>query len=457
MVALCASIGRFLARCSGAPERLPASDDSGAMSSSATIPPPAYARKIAAGADALARIRALPRPLVMTNGVFDVLHRGHVTYLDQARGLGAALVVAVNSDASVRRLGKGDDRPLNPLADRMAVLAALEAVDGQGRRLQRRDDRRRRRGDRRRRPLCRDSVRLRPLDHCAGRAHPPRCRRGPLGSGRRARSPARSRPTAQPAGRRDSDRGDAPGVDALISAGTGHLHCRRRRFKIVFIYLLTRGQPAEAMDTLTRGRIKPRHRLTTEERQREIVASVLALARERGPEAITTQAIAERMRVTQGALFRHFPDKEAIWLAVFAWVRNSLEAVLATAVAQADSPLARLEATFHAHVAFIAANPGVPRIVFHELQYPDDSPVRAAVRAMVVAYRRRLAQLFTQAKAAGELPANLDAALAPVLFLGAIQGLVMQSALLGDEVGMAKQGRQLFPLLLHGYQRGRAT
>jgi len=99
------------------------------MSSSVAFPPPAYARKIAAGADALARIRALPRPLVMTNGVFDVLHRGHVTYLDQARGLGAALVVAVNSDASVRRLGKGDDRPLNPLADRMAVLAALEAVD----------------------------------------------------------------------------------------------------------------------------------------------------------------------------------------------------------------------------------------------------------------------------------------------------------------------------------------
>jgi rfaE bifunctional protein nucleotidyltransferase chain/domain len=99
------------------------------MSSPVTIGPPAFARKIAAGADRMARIKALPRPLVMTNGVFDVLHRGHVTYLDQARGLGAALVVAVNSDASVRRLGKGDDRPLNPLADRMAVLAALEAVD----------------------------------------------------------------------------------------------------------------------------------------------------------------------------------------------------------------------------------------------------------------------------------------------------------------------------------------
>jgi len=94
-----------------------------------TMPAPRYAAKIATADDALARIAGLARPLVFTNGVFDVLHRGHVTYLDQARSLGAALVVAVNSDESVRRLGKGDDRPLNPLDDRMAVLAALAAVD----------------------------------------------------------------------------------------------------------------------------------------------------------------------------------------------------------------------------------------------------------------------------------------------------------------------------------------
>ncbi len=72
---------------------------------------------------------AAARPLVFTNGVFDVLHCGHVTCLAQARALGAALVVALNSDASVRRLGKGDDRPVNPLADRVAVIAALESVD----------------------------------------------------------------------------------------------------------------------------------------------------------------------------------------------------------------------------------------------------------------------------------------------------------------------------------------
>ena len=98
------------------------------MTAAVTIPAPRYPAKIATAADALARIERLPRPLVFTNGVFDVLHRGHVTCLDQARALGAALVVAVNSDASVRRLDKAANRPLNPLADRMAVLAALAAV-----------------------------------------------------------------------------------------------------------------------------------------------------------------------------------------------------------------------------------------------------------------------------------------------------------------------------------------
>ena len=92
-------------------------------------PPPRYRAKLANAGEALARIAALPRPLVFTNGVFDILHRGHVGYIEAARALGASLVVAVNSDASVRKLGKGEDRPLNPLDDRMAVLAGLAAVD----------------------------------------------------------------------------------------------------------------------------------------------------------------------------------------------------------------------------------------------------------------------------------------------------------------------------------------
>lgn len=93
------------------------------------LPEPRYPAKIAQPSEALARIHALPQLRVFTNGVFDVLHRGHVTYLEQARALGASLVVAVNTDRSVRSLGKGPDRPLNPLEDRMAMLAALAAVD----------------------------------------------------------------------------------------------------------------------------------------------------------------------------------------------------------------------------------------------------------------------------------------------------------------------------------------
>ena len=89
---------------------------------------PAFENKICTRAALAQRIAQLPKPVVLTNGVFDILHRGHVTYLAQARELGASLVVAANTDASVKRLGKGDDRPHNNLADRMAVLAALESV-----------------------------------------------------------------------------------------------------------------------------------------------------------------------------------------------------------------------------------------------------------------------------------------------------------------------------------------
>ncbi len=95
----------------------------------ATLPAPHFERKLCTPGDAARRAAALPRPVVFTNGVFDILHRGHVTYLARARALGASLVVALNTDASVRRLGKGDDRPVNTLEDRMAVLAALECVD----------------------------------------------------------------------------------------------------------------------------------------------------------------------------------------------------------------------------------------------------------------------------------------------------------------------------------------
>lgn len=98
------------------------------MSAGPAFGRPDFEAKICAPAELATRVARLARPLVFTNGVFDILHRGHVTYLAQARALGAAMVVALNSDASVRRLGKGEDRPINPLDDRLAVMAALECV-----------------------------------------------------------------------------------------------------------------------------------------------------------------------------------------------------------------------------------------------------------------------------------------------------------------------------------------
>jgi rfaE bifunctional protein nucleotidyltransferase chain/domain len=89
---------------------------------------PAFESKICAPHELRVRLETLARPVVFTNGVFDILHRGHVTYLAQAGALGASLLVALNSDASTRRLGKGSDRPVNTLADRAAVVAALAAV-----------------------------------------------------------------------------------------------------------------------------------------------------------------------------------------------------------------------------------------------------------------------------------------------------------------------------------------
>ena len=93
-----------------------------------SVPAPLFENKICTPGNLAERIAALPRPLVFTNGCFDILHRGHVTYLAQARALGASLIVGVNTDASVKRLGKGDERPINNQDDRMAVLAALESV-----------------------------------------------------------------------------------------------------------------------------------------------------------------------------------------------------------------------------------------------------------------------------------------------------------------------------------------
>ena len=172
-------------------------------------------------------------------------------------------------------------------------------------------------------------------------------------------------------------------------------------------------------------------RQSTESRQAEIIATVVALAAERNPADVTTTDIAKAMNVTQGALFRHFPTKEAIRLAVIEWIETQLMAKLGDAQASAPNVLSSLEAMFLAHVNFIREFPGVPRLVFAELQQPDSSPVRQRVQQIMRRYRQMLAETLGKAKAAQLIRNDVDVQAAAALFLGAIQGLVMQSMLGG--------------------------
>ncbi len=192
------------------------------------------------------------------------------------------------------------------------------------------------------------------------------------------------------------------------------------------------------------------NRLPTEERQAEIVAAALRLAREVSPALITTSDIAAAVGVTQGAVFKHFPTKDAIWLAAMAWVRERLLAALEAAAQAEPSPLGALAAVFRAHVAFVVAHPGVPRLIFHELQRPADSPVKQEVRALLQRYRRLLLGLFDAAVQQGQAPATLDKDAAATLFVGIVQGLVMQSMLNGKPVATKAEAERVFALYLRG-------
>jgi len=195
-----------------------------------------------------------------------------------------------------------------------------------------------------------------------------------------------------------------------------------------------------------------RQRQSAETRREETVEAVISLANEHSPEGITTQAIATRVGVTHGALFRHFPDKAAIWRSVFDWLGIRLGRVASAAISTGGTPLEVLERLFHAQVAFVADHPGVPRILFHELQRPAGSPLQGLARNIVGGYRERIKTLICHAKELGELPINLDEDAAAILFIGTIQGLVVQSALFLSAFDMREAAKRLFPLLIDGFR-----
>ena len=193
----------------------------------------------------------------------------------------------------------------------------------------------------------------------------------------------------------------------------------------------------------------PKH-LPADERRAVTVEAVVELAAEQNPNDITTAAIAKQMNLTQGAIFRHFPSKDSIWQAVMEWVAGQLLARTEKAAQTASSPLAALEAMFVTHIDFIARHPGVPRILFGELQHAEDAPAKRMVQTLLIRYGERLYALIEKGKSQGELIQEVDTKAAVSLFIGMIQGLIMQSLLAGNIHRMRDEAPGVFAI----YRRG---
>ncbi|MBS0291382.1 MAG: TetR/AcrR family transcriptional regulator [Proteobacteria bacterium] len=198
----------------------------------------------------------------------------------------------------------------------------------------------------------------------------------------------------------------------------------------------------------------PRH-LPAEERRAATVAAMVELAAQQNPNGISTTAIAQRMGLTQGALFRHFPTKDAILQAVMSWVAERLLERVDRAAQGAASPVAALRAMFMAHIDFVTEHPGVPRLLFGELQRPGHTIPKQRVQTLIQHYGERLRGLLEAGRAQGELDARLDVQAAAVLFIGSIQGLVMQSLLAGDVARMREDAPGVFAIYLRGIGSGR--
>ncbi len=197
-----------------------------------------------------------------------------------------------------------------------------------------------------------------------------------------------------------------------------------------------------------------RRRLSTDERQEEIVRVAVDLAADKGVEGVTTQDMADAMQVTQGAIFRHFASKDDIWFAVIVWVRERLMGVLEKAAAGAIDPLDALQRMFTAHMAFVAKHPAIPRLLFSELLHKKNSRFRELIQGIILGYEGRIVGLLEQARSRGLVRADLDCASAAVLYIGMVQGLVLRASALGSKQALQQTAQLTFAVYLRGLREG---
>lgn len=193
-----------------------------------------------------------------------------------------------------------------------------------------------------------------------------------------------------------------------------------------------------------------KRRLSSEERQSEIIRVSIELAAEKGVDSVTTQDMADAMQLTQGAIFRHFATKDDIWVAVVEWIRDRLMKVVSKAAADATDPVNAIERMFFAHIAFISKHPAIPRLLFSELLHKKNSKLRQLIEGIISGYEAKIAGLLEEAKSQALVPVDLDSQSAAVLYIGMIQGLVMQSSIFGGKRALQQQAVKTFPIFLHG-------
>ena len=156
------------------------------------------------------------------------------------------------------------------------------------------------------------------------------------------------------------------------------------------------------------------------------------------------------MQVTQGSLFRHFSTMDAIWQSVMEWVAERLMARIDSAARGADSPLQALNAMFMAHVDFVADHPGVPRMMFGQLQNAASTPAKRLAQALIQRYSERISIRLEQGKASGEIAPEVDTRASAILFVGMLQGLVMQSLISGDITQVRRDAPGVFAVFARG-------
>lgn len=232
---------------------------------------------------------------------------------------------------------------------------------------------------------------------------------------------------------------------ALSSSGKTLLYQRRpSRLKKSLTYFLIK--------ILMTATTTKRHYQSSKRRQSATIEAVIQLCAEQDPATLTTARIADKVGLSQGALFKHFPNKNRLWESVAGWVSEQLTRQVFRVADQHTRADRALEAMFLAHVGFIARHPGIPRLMLGELQKPGNGPAKNIIRKMLANYRQKVVGLLDLGMAQGRIATGMDTEAAAVLYLGAIQGLVVQAMLSGEITSLEQSAPRIFRLYSASFQ-----